>query len=85
MQQLIRGFVAAFVLVLASAESAAAQPVGWCPHGFALHEVIHNEAEHRHPHVGTSADQNGDGWICVQHLPDATGIHVHIDNAVRQP
>lgn len=60
--------------VLASDESA-----GSCPPGFMLEEVMpHNE--HHHQHVGTSADKNGDGFICMKHVTPDERIHVHVDN-----
>lgn len=53
-----------------------------CPTGFMLEEHMDHE-EHHHQHVGTSADKNGDGYVCMKHVtPDET-IHVHIDNNVR--
>jgi hypothetical protein len=52
-----------------------------CPPGFTLEMHMHHE-DHHHQHVGTSADQNGDGYICMKPItPDET-IHVHIDNNV---
>ena len=52
-----------------------------CPLGFTLEEVMPHE-NHEHQHVGTSADQNGDGFICVKHVTPDESIHVHIDNNV---
>ncbi len=50
-----------------------------CPPGFTLETAMHHD-HHHHRHVGTSADQNGDGYICVKPItPDET-IHVHVDN-----
>ena len=58
---------------------AADEPAGSCPPGFMLEEVMpHNE--HHHQHVGTSADKNGDGFICMKHVTPDEGIHVHVDN-----
>ena len=55
---------------------------GDCPPGFTLHEHMDHE-EHPHQHVGTSADLNRDGDICVKHVTPDGSIHVHIDNNVR--
>lgn len=59
---------------------------GDCPPGFMLH-IDHEHPEdhtgHMHKHVGTSADQNGDGDICVKHATPTEKIHVHIDDAVK--
>jgi hypothetical protein len=74
--------LAVFVLLSSLGIVAASEPIAGCPPGFVLHAVMH-DGEHGHPHVGTAVDQTADGWICVKHLP--TGIHVHIDNNVRQP
>ena len=52
-----------------------------CPPGFTLEMHMHHEDhEHEHIHVGTSADQNGDGYICVQPITPVRSIHVHTDN-----
>ena len=54
------------------------------PPGFTLEMHMHHEDhEHEHVHVGTSADQNGDGYICIKPITPAGSIHVHIDNNVR--
>jgi len=54
-----------------------------CPTGFTLEVATdHDGHEPLHRRVGTSADQNGDGYICMKPVtPDET-IHVHIDNNV---
>lgn len=52
-----------------------------CPPGFTLEEVMPHE-DHPHHHVGTSADQNGDGFICMKHVTPDESIHVHVDNNV---
>ena len=56
---------------------------GNCPTGFTLVMAMHHDDhEHHHRHVGTSVDQNVDGYICMKAItPDET-IHVHIDNRV---
>jgi hypothetical protein len=54
-----------------------------CPPGFTLEMHMHHEDhEHEHVHVGTSADQNGDGYICMKPITPDGSIHVHIDNNV---
>ena len=57
---------------------------GNCPPGFMLH-MAHEHDEHHagHKHVGTDADRNGDGYICVKHATPVEKVHVHIDNNVR--
>jgi hypothetical protein len=52
-----------------------------CPTGFMLESAMH-EHHPDHQHVGTSADQNGDGYICVKHVTPDEAIHVHVDNNV---
>lgn len=52
-----------------------------CPPGFTRVMHMHHE-DHEHVHVGTSADQNGDGRICMKPITPAGSIHVHIDNNV---
>ena len=58
-----------------------------CPNEeFMLHEVSdhdqhHDGNNHMHRHIGLRVgeiDKNGDGYICVKHLPD--NKHLHIDN-----
>jgi hypothetical protein len=52
-----------------------------CPPGFTLEMHMHHEDhEHEHVHVGTSADQNGDGYICMKPITPNGSIHVHTDN-----
>jgi hypothetical protein len=50
-----------------------------CPPGFTLEPAMHHD-DHHHQHVGTSADQNGDGSICVKPVAPGETIHVHVDN-----
>jgi hypothetical protein len=69
--------VSLLALVLAVAVSAGG-PNSNCPPVFELHEAMNHDDEHEHKHAGTSADKNGDGWICVKHVTE--DIHVHIDN-----
>ncbi len=37
---------------------------------------------HHHKPVGTDADLNGDGYICVKPVTPDGMIHVHVDNKV---
>lgn len=60
---------------------AAGQPAGSCPTGFSLMETMPHDAM-MHKHVGTAADQNGDGYICWKPVTPDSSIHVHIDNAL---
>ena len=75
----------AMLLLAALSVPAFAQsdPIAGCPNGFHLHEAGHHHDGQTHFHVGTAADQNGDGWICAKHVSADGSIHVHIDNAVR--
>ena len=77
-----------FTLVLALTlltNSAAFAAAGTnCPPGFTLEMHMHHEDhDHEHVHVGTSADKNGDGYICMKPITPDGSIHVHIDNNVR--
>ena len=71
-------------LLLGSTVFSVAAQEGGCPPGFALH-MAHDHDEHHagHLHVGTDADQNGDGYICVKSITSSVEAHVHIDNAVK--
>ena len=53
-----------------------------CPDHFVLHDIAEHDQHHQghHHHVGSDADRNGDGHICVKPLPN--GKHLHIDNNV---
>jgi len=78
-------FLLLLVLLLTSFTTSvtfAAQERGSnCPTGFTL-EMAMDHDDHEHSHVGTLADQNDDGFICVKPVtPDET-THVHIDNNV---
>ena len=55
-----------------------------CPEGFEFEMAMHHDDhEHGHRHVGTLADQNDDGLICMKPITPDGLIHVHIDNNVR--
>ena len=58
---------------------AADEPAGSCPRGFMLEQVMPHD-EHHHQHVGTSADHNGDDYVCMKHVTPDERIHVHVDN-----
>ena len=58
---------------------AAGEPTGSCAPGFILAMVMEHD-NHHHKHVGTDADQNGDGYICMQPVTSSGNIHVHVDN-----
>jgi len=68
----------------ATALAQGSAPVGGCPDDFHKHQIMDHD-EHNgqiHQHVGTSADQNGDGYLCVKHVSINENIHLHIDNTV---
>ena len=78
-------FLVTLVLALTLLPNSAAHAAGGsnCPPGFTLEMHMHHEDhEHEHVHVGTSADQNGDGYICMKPVTPDGSIHVHIDNNV---
>lgn len=76
---LVLVLIASLVTPAFAAESQ--QPNGGCAPGFEIHEFgDHHDGEHMH-HIGIVQDLNGDGLICVKHLPN--GLHVHVDNVIR--
>ena len=85
---MIRNIVIALLLVVVlpqfavpTALAAGGAPSGSCAPGFTLVMAMdHNN--HHHQHVGTNADLNGDGSICVKSVTSSGKIHVHIDNTV---
>ena len=72
-------FVALVAQLAVPTVLAASEPAGSCPPAFTLEETMPHE-EHHHQHVGTSADKNGDGFICMKHVTPDERIHVHVDN-----
>jgi len=58
---------------------AAGEPSGSCAPGFTLMMAMEHD-EHHHQHVGTDADLNADGYICMQPVTPDGKIHVHVDN-----
>ena len=77
--------VFAFLLVVllsqfaVSTVFAAGEPAGNCPTGFTLMMAMEHD-EHEHQHVGTAADLDGDGYICMMPVTPDGKIHVHVDN-----
>ena len=77
----------AFLLVMflsqfaVSTVFAADEPAGGCAPGFTL-EMAMDHDDHHHRHVGTDADKNGDGYICMKPATPSEKIHVHVDNNV---
>jgi hypothetical protein len=57
----------------------AGEPIGSCAPGFTLMMAMEHD-EHEHQHVGTDADLNGDGWICMKHVTPVEKLHLHVDN-----
>ena len=58
---------------------AAGEPSGRCAPGFTLEMAMEHD-NHHHRHVGTDADKNGDGYICMKPVTPSGKIHVHVDN-----
>ena len=81
----VRATAIAMLVLAALSFPAFAQsdPIAGCPTGFHLHEVGDQHDGETHLHVGTAADQNGNGWICAKHVSVDGSVHVHNDNAVR--
>jgi hypothetical protein len=74
-------FVLVLTLTLFTSSAVLAAGGTNCPPGFMLEMHMHHEDhEHEHVHVGTSADQNGDGYICMKPITPNGSIHVHTDN-----
>jgi hypothetical protein len=82
---MFRKLVFALVLVVLLSQLAVPtvlavdEAVGSCPAGFSLELAMHHE-NHHHRHVGTHADLNGDGYICMKPVGLNNNIHIHIDN-----
>ncbi len=66
-------------LVFAPSSAVLSEPAGSCPRGFDLHNIEDHVGDPEHQHVGTSADKNDDGYICMK-MVDGGDIHVHVDN-----
>lgn len=74
--------VTLFTFSLASSALAAtsqSSPAGSCPNNFELMEFM-DHSDHPH-HIGVTVDLNGDGWICMKHVPN-TELHLHVDNSL---
>ncbi len=75
----------AFMLVMLISQfaipavAAAGEPNGTCAPGFTLMMAMEQDIHH-HQHVGTDADLNGDGYICMRPVTPSGKIHVHVDN-----
>ncbi len=75
----------AFLLVMllsqfaVSTVFAAGEPTGSCAPGFTLEMAMEHD-NHHHRHVGTDADKNGDGYVCMKPVTPSGKIHVHVDN-----
>ncbi len=87
MKKTVFALVIAMLLVFSIGLTAFAEdsaPAGGCPSGFELHQMMEHdhEGEHMHHHIGNDKDQNGDGYLCMQHVGDGGNNHVHIDNYV---
>jgi|WetSurMetagenome_2_1015567.scaffolds.fasta_scaffold1444041_2 hypothetical protein len=81
MRRLIVIPILALIMVLSSStiSKAASMPVGGCPKGFELMEVMdHDDMEHTH--AGLKVDLNKDGYLCMSMA--TSSIHVHMDNVV---
>ncbi len=82
---MFKKFVFALILVMLvsqfviPAAFAAGAPTGRCAPGFTLMMAMEHD-QHEHQHVGTDADVNGDGYICMQPVTPDGKIHVHVDN-----
>jgi hypothetical protein len=83
-KRLIFSFLPIVLLVQFAVSTAYAmgEPAGNCAPGFTL-EMAMDHDNHHHKHVGSDADQNGDGYICVQPVTPNENIHVHVDNVVQ--
>lgn len=84
MKKMIAILMLAVVVALSasSVAQAASMPVGGCPTGFTLMEVMpHDDMEHMH--AGLKVDLNGDGYLCMREATST--IHVHMDNVVPLP
>jgi len=77
---LVTSLVSMFMVSTVFAEGT---PVGSCPPNFNLHIAEDHDTHHdSHLQVGTDADKNGDGNICVKTVTPSSTIHVHVDNNV---
>jgi hypothetical protein len=73
-------FLAALLSQLALPSALALdEPTGSCPSGFSPVPAMDHD-DHGHLHVGTDADLNGDGYICMKHVTPSENVHVHVDN-----
>lgn len=84
MKRLFTALMLVMLLSLGIAPATSAEhgtpPVKGCPKPFDEPIHAHPHDLHHEGHIGTDADQNGDGYICVKHISDDK--HLHIDNNV---
>jgi len=84
---MFKKFIFALILIMllsqftVPAAFAAEVPTGSCPPGFTI-EMVMDHDMHPHQHVGTDADLNGDGFICMKPVTPEGKIHVHMDNTL---
>jgi len=85
---MIKKFIFALILVMLISQFAvptvlaAGETGGSCAPGYTLEMAMEHD-NHHHQHVGTDADLNGDGNICVKPVTPDGKIHVHVDNNVK--
>ena len=83
---MIKKLIFAFLLVVLLSQFAVpsafaeGEPSGNCVPGFTLEMAMVHDNNHHHRHVGTDADKNGDGYICMKPVTPSGKIHVHVDN-----
>ena len=83
MKKSVHIFLIVMVLSLFMVNAAFAshgEPAGSCPPAFELHHMMEHNGEHMHQHIGADQDFNGDGYLCVKHLPN--DFHLHVDNSI---
>ncbi len=74
--------VLVLTLSFSTVAQAASMPVGGCPTGFVLMDVMTHDAM-EHTHAGLKVDLNGDGKLCMRMA--TSSIHVHVDNVIPLP
>jgi len=70
------------LFLVSTAFAGSGVPVAGCAPAFELHQMTHS-GEHHHPHIGVQKDLNGDGYVCVKHLPN--NLHLIVDNSIILP
>ncbi len=58
------------------------EPLGGCPDVFELHHMMdHGDpTDPMHNHIGSDADLNDDGYLCMKHVGLNGSNHLHVDN-----